>query len=311
MATGDRQLTQGAKQAKKQTEKGRAASLRREAAGQEALSRGLTLGSGALSSGARTAGDAINRYETLASQAIPQYGQAATDAIGLGLEGTLGAWQPLQQSGNQAVDLYSDFQGLNGPEGFARAQAAWEGSPMYNALMGVIGPDSPGIIYQNRLAAQRGNPYNMTDILDFQRANTGQYFNNFMQNYNPLLNQAQNAAGAIGNAYTGAGQNIAGISQNVGQGLAGAYGNAAGLTSDVATGTGAQAANLAGQTAANQAQFYDSAAGRRTQESAQIAGQRQTLGQDLATNASQDQANKTALWTSLLGAAGKVGAAAV
>jgi hypothetical protein len=143
----------------------------------------------------------------------------------------LDLYSPLAQAAGKGAEKYGNFYGLGGQEGFNTAQAEFQASPLYQAM---VGEGSQGQQALDRQAAARGNPYNATDVLKYQGDLAGRYVNDYTAGLRPYLDQQGQYAGAqagiLGNmgnrlygggvaqggmAY-GTGQNISNLAQGIG-----------------------------------------------------------------------------------------------
>ena len=109
-----------------------------------------------------------------------------------------GAWTPLAGQGTAAGSAYADALGLNGAEGNARAQAAFQNNPGYQFQL------QSGLDAIDRGAAARGRVQSGNTLAAEQQyganlANQG--WSNYLTAFNPLLSQqtaaAQGQAGAL------------------------------------------------------------------------------------------------------------------
>jgi hypothetical protein len=127
---------------------------------------------------------------------------------------------------NQGQNAYADYMGLNGPEGSARAVAAFQANPGYQfQLQQGLNSVMANQARTGQLAS--GNTDIALQQMGQNIANQG--WGNFGSMLQPFLNAAGNAATGIAGVDTGLGnainQNYTGLGQGLAQGY-GAIGNA-------------------------------------------------------------------------------------
>jgi hypothetical protein len=239
----------------------------------------------------------------------------------------LGLYQPLSQAANTAYSKYGDFYGTGGQEGFDRAQSDWQSSPLYQSM---VGESSLGQQSLDRQAAQRGNPYNATDTLQYQGQLAGKYLPQYTSDLWRMGGLAPELAGAQSNIYN----NKAGLAQNMGANAANVTGQLGGAAGQMAYGAGGKLADMNIGLGQNLADIYTGTAGRQAgaygqtgqsladlermiaggkagafMDSARLQAAARTGQADtaLATGANMAAANNAAntnTWNALLGAAG-------
>ncbi len=101
------------------------------------------------------------------------------------------AWAPLAGQGAAGANAYADALGLNGPEGNARAQVAFQNNPGYQFQL------QSGLGAIDRAAAARGRVQSGNTLAAEQQygsnlANQG--WSNYLAAFNPLLSQQTAAA---------------------------------------------------------------------------------------------------------------------
>jgi hypothetical protein len=250
----------------------------------------------------------------------------------------LGLYQPLSQAANTAYSKYGDFYGVGGQEGFDRAQSDWQSSPLYQAM---VGESSLGQQALDRQAAQRGNPYNATDTIQYQQQLVGKHLPQYTSDLWRMGGLAPELAGAQSNIYNNKasltqnlGSQAANVTQNTGSNLAQLTGQLGGAAGQMAYGAGGKLADLSTGLGQNLADVYTGTAARQSgaygqtgqsladlermiaggqanayMDSARLQGQARTAQADtsLATGANMAAANNAAntnTWNALLGAAG-------
>ena len=185
-------------------------------------------------------------------QLAAQYGLDANSFLREGYDtGTenynkaIGAYQPLSQLAtkyNQAGDLWLDAQGVNGPEGVARAQAAFPQTPGWALTRDAIDQANA------RRFATSGMYRSGNAVLDLDRATEKSFWET---QYQPWLSGLERAAG-MGGQYTA----------GAAGGEAAGWGNLANLAQQYAGNRVGVAGQVLGQnTAANNLQAQGEAAG--------------------------------------------------
>jgi hypothetical protein len=253
-----------------------------------------------------------------------------TEAEGRGqgyFDQALGLYQPLSQAANTAYNKYGDFYGVGGQEGFDQAQSDWQSSPLYQSM---VGESSLGQQALDRQAAQRGNPYNAADTLQYQGQLAGKYLPQYTSDLWRMGGLAPELAGAQSNIYN----NKAGLAQNMGTAAANVTGQLGGAAGQMAYGAGGKLGDMSTQFGQNLADIYTGTAGRQAgaygqtgqsladlermiaggqanayMDSARLQAGTRGLQADtsLATGANMAAANNQAntnTWNALLGAAG-------
>jgi hypothetical protein len=243
-------------------------------AGRGNLAQGYGAAAGALNAGA---GSALGYLDAGTQGALGQLAQARTDLTAGG-----GAYAPLAALGQKfglGSSLYGDALGLNGPEGAARATAAFQKGPGYQLAL------DQGLDAVNRGRNARGALNSGNTDVDLLKYGTGfadqayQQWMGHLAPYNQLELSATSGA-ASGNA--GINQNVANLGVTGANILSGAGQNKA----NIATGQGNTLADIASK-------YYGGLAGLDTSEGGALAGN--------ATNASNT------INTAALGLAPKIG----
>lgn len=276
-----------------------------------ALNEAQTAGQGYLATGANAAKDYLNQG---AEQALGYIG-SGTDRAAAQYQNALDLYSPLAQAANQAFTNYGNFYGNGGDQGFQTAQQQWQASPLYQAM---VGEQSLGMQALDRQAGARGNPYNGTDVLNYQTQLAGKYLPQYTNDLWKMAGLAPDIAGAqagqygnLANLYNNQGLAQAAIAGNLGQQQAGNVNqlgqnqsnltyNTGNLLSNAYGGTGTQLANTALQTAGALSSAY-------TGFGNNMANIAQNQGQNVAGyNANVTAANNTAnqnMWGAILGLA--------
>lgn len=163
------------------------------------------------------------------------------------LDQALGLYGPLMQQANRGAELYGNFFGLGGQQGFDQAQSDWNASPLYRAM---AGEGSLGVQAINRQATARGNPYAAHDLQAYDDALAGKYLGQYISGLAPYLNQQQQVANAQAGLYgqkanlTGQlGGQAANLTQNAGNNLANLTGQLGGQAANIAYNTGSNLSN--------------------------------------------------------------------
>jgi hypothetical protein len=193
------------------------------------------------------------------------YIDTGTDKAVAALNQGQGYYQPLAERANAAFGRYDDIFGGGGQEGYDRAASDWENS-LYKKSM--TGEGALGVQAINRQSAARGNPYNATDLMEYDDQLAGKWIPQYTSDMWRVAGMAPEIAGAqaglnrdIAGVYGQQGVNKAGIATGTAGRLAdtgmwGASGAAGTLTN-----TGNQLSNLAMQQGQNNAQYYQNAYG--------------------------------------------------
>lgn len=276
-----------------------------------ALNQAQEAGQGYLTQGANAAKDYYNQG---AEQALGYLG-SGTDKAASQYQNALDLYTPLANAANQAFTNYGNFYGNGGQQGFDTAQAQWQASPLYKAM---VGEQSLGMQALDRQAGARGNPYNGTDVLDYQTQLAGRYLPQYTSDLWRMAGLAPEIAGAqagqygnLANLYNNQGLAQAAIAGNLGQQQAGnanqlgqnqqqlAYNTGTQLAGQYG-GTGTQLANAqlgtGGALANAYTGFGNNMANIATQQGQNVAGY----------NANVTAANNTAnqnMWGAILGLA--------
>lgn len=189
-------------------------------------------------------GDAAEEAAAKNAALYQQYGQQATQALDTALpkstgaiESAIGAYTPLGDLGTKygkGSDLYMDAQGINGPEGIARARTAFQTSPGYQFQL------EQGIDAINRSGVARGAATGNI-LTEAQRYGSGladQEYNNWLARLGVFIPQEASAVGgaasgraagygALGSLYQTDALNRSNIFGNVAGGTAGSNTQAA------------------------------------------------------------------------------------
>ena len=181
------------------------------------------------SAGKQAGADQIAGIQQGKDEATAAFGQGR-DALTTDYAKGLQEWDPVTKTANQGESAYADAMGLNGPEGSARAQAAFRTDPSYQFKL------SQGLAAAKAQAAKNGTSMSggqLIDLNNYAQGTADQGWNNYIQGLSPFLGQATTAAGArsgidtgLGNAinasYTNQGQLDYGADTSIGKAQAGA-----------------------------------------------------------------------------------------
>ena len=150
----------------------------------------------------RTGLTAFNTNADAAKGDITQYyGQAANP------------WQQNFATASQGTRAYADAMGLNGPEGNARAVAAFQNNPGYQFGLTQL----MNAVQARNQAAGSGNSGNaMLDLLKQGKGYFDTNWNTYTGNLQPYLNYSTQGAQGLSNVYTGEGTQLAGVDVNKG-----------------------------------------------------------------------------------------------
>src|SRR5262245_10430280 len=170
-------------------------------------------------------------------------------ALGGGVAGATGAYDPLAGAasrwgvlGQNTGTMSADALGLNGPEGVARAQAAFQASPGYQFRLGQ-GLDAIARTANAGGMAASGNT--LAEAQRFGQGLAGQEFNNWLTN---LANREQLYGGLERGALTDTATGRAQAALTGGTGGANIFTGTAGRLSDLLSGYGRGAADIYGTT---------------------------------------------------------------
>lgn len=213
-----------------------------------------------------TAADALYGGQNLASGAISGSVDPALAALRGGVTGVEGAYNPLLTAAGQygsfgtpSAQMIADANGVNGPEGIARAQAAFHTSPGYSFQLG------QGIDAATRSANASGVAAGGNTLAELTRYGQGvanQDYGNWLTRlqqqsslYSPLEANVLSAYGqGVGNARLTGGTGAANILTGTGKSLADLYSGTGGTAANLYANSGNTLANLAaggGTAAAN------------------------------------------------------------
>ena len=181
------------------------------------------------SAGKQAGADQIAGIQQGKDEATAAFGQGR-DALTTDYAKGLQEWDPVTKTANQGESAYADAMGMNGPEGSARAQAAFRTDPSYQFKL------TQGLAAAKAQAAKNGTSMSGGQLIDLQNQAQGtadQGWQNYIQGLSPFLGQATTAAGArsgidtgLGNAmnasYTNQGQLDYGADTSIGKAQAGA-----------------------------------------------------------------------------------------
>ncbi len=260
------------------------------------ISKGEKRATAALAAAEEKGTAALQSGQTQGIEAIQgAVDQGRTDLTG-GKQEALGYYEPLAQAANKGSELYGNFYGLGGAEGQQQAQQNWQGSPLYQSM---VGEASLGQQALDRQAHSRGNPYNGADTLQYQGQLAGRYLNDYTSGLRPYLDQGMNIANNQANIAYGTGQNLSNLGMQGGLGQSNVY-----------TGTGSNIANLAQGIGTTQATGVNMPAGMGRAQVQQNMGQTEAdmYGNIVAANNTANQ-NKWGAINAAIGAAGKIGSA--
>jgi hypothetical protein len=190
--------------------------------------------------GQQAAADQIAALENAKGDITSAYGSGRQDLSTNYAKG-LQEWDPVYNTANRGEAAYADMMGLNGPEGNARALAAFRNDPGYQFRL------KQGLGAANAAAAKSGNLMSggqMIDLNNYAQGVADQGWGNYAQRLSPFLGQATTAAGARSGIDTGLGNQL--NANWMGQGT-----NLAGL--DTAEGKARAGGDLAGYDASKNA----------------------------------------------------------
>lgn len=218
---------------------------------------GVTTARGDVSGALPPALAALYRGQDLGAAALGGGTDQSLADLRSGVTNAVGAYSPLMTAatsyggyGDNAARMYSDALGLNGPEGIARATAAFQTSPGYDwtkdqAIQGAVRGANVGggafggntLDAVTRLASNLGNQeYGSWLDRTLKQA----------QLYSPLQVDALKAYGSgAGNAYLTGGTGTANIRTGAAKSLADLYSGTGANAANLYTGTGKSLADLA------------------------------------------------------------------
>jgi hypothetical protein len=154
-----------------------------------------------------------------------QYG-AGRNALETDYAKGLAPWTQQFAYAGQGQNTLADALGMNGPEGNARAQAAFQNNPGYQFQL-QQGDNS--VLANAARTGQLASGNTDIDLEKFAQGLAGTSWNNYVNSLQPFLGAGQSAAGGIAGVNTGLGnainQNYTGLGQGLAQGY-GAIGNA-------------------------------------------------------------------------------------
>lgn len=229
-----------------------------QAGGLAALGSGTTNATGAINTGVATARDDISRNVNNALGALYGGSGVASDALSRGMTSGLGAlysgvgtatgaYAPLNQAamaayglGNTSSTMSADALGLNGPEGVARARAAFQTGPGYDFS---LNQGLESIARNANAAGMLASGNQLRESQTYGQGLANQEWNNWLQNVMGLgKDYTSLGLGALGTAAGG----ISNAALTGGTGAANLYSGTAGRLADLISGTGRTAAGIYG-----------------------------------------------------------------
>ena len=165
------------------------------------------------SAGKKAATDQIAGINQGKDEATAAFGQGR-DALTTDYAKGLSEWDPVTKTANEGESAYADAMGLNGPEGSARAQAAFRTDPSYQFKL------SQGLAAAKAAAAKSGTTNSggaMIDLNNYAQGTADQGWQSYIGGLQPFLGQATTAAGARSGIDTGLGNAINASYTNQGQ----------------------------------------------------------------------------------------------
>jgi hypothetical protein len=149
-----------------------------------------------------------------------QYGQGR-GALTTDYAAALAPWTQQSAYAGRGQNTLADALGLNGPEGNARATAAFQNNPGYQFS---LDQGLNSVLAKNAQAGNLASGNTTLDELKFAQGLAGQNWQNYVGNLNPFLGAGQGAAGGIAGVNTGLGNQVNANYTGLGQGLAQGYG---------------------------------------------------------------------------------------
>lgn len=219
---------------------------------QQMLNQGKNEAFGYLDQGRSAATGYLNQnndiYNNVYNKASGLLGAAYDRADGA-VQSSKDQWQPFYDTGVQANNAYADAMGLNGAEGRARASQSFQTGPGYEFAR------AQGLDSIQRSAAARGglaSGNTSVDLMKYANGLAAQTYDNWLNQFNPLMqNGMQAAQGRAQSDQLAAqlaaarGESLAGLQTSLGDRLAGTNISLADLESGIA----GSKPNLAYQTA--------------------------------------------------------------
>lgn len=155
-------------------------------------------------SGQKAAADQIAGINQGKDEATAAFGQGR-DALTTDYAKALSPYTTNFNVANKGQDALADAMGMNGPEGSARATAAFQANPAYKFQL------QQGLDASKAAAAKSGftgSGNAMIDLNNYAQGQANQGWNQYTQNLQPFLGAANNAAGGIAGVNTGLGNAI-------------------------------------------------------------------------------------------------------
>jgi hypothetical protein len=163
------------------------------------------------------------KYTQQGNEALEGGADKAYGFQDVGQAGAIGAFQPLQQAGQQGMDAYWNL--LQNPDSIYDSE-------LYKSR------EAAGLDAINRGANARGmlaSGNNTQDQLDYMRQGGLDYFNTLAGKYQPYFGLGQQAASGIAGAYSGTAANKANIATGTASGINSNYNNLGQASSDMYT----------------------------------------------------------------------------
>ncbi len=129
------------------------------------------------SAGKQAGADQIAGIQKGKDEATAAFGQGR-DALTTDYAKGLQEWDPVTKTANQGESAYADAMGLNGPEGSARAQAAFRTDPSYQFKL------TQGLAAAKAQAAKNGTSMSggqLIDLNNYAQGTADQGWNNYIR----------------------------------------------------------------------------------------------------------------------------------
>lgn len=139
--------------------------------------------------------------------AIAQGQAQATKDLSTGLNQATGSYtagllpsQTNYANSQAGVTALNNALGLNGAAGSAAATQAFESSPGYQAILD-LGSDN--VLRHQAATGQLASGATDVDLQNLGQTTADQYYQQYVQNLQPYMTEAQNSANTIGSLYSG------------------------------------------------------------------------------------------------------------
>jgi hypothetical protein len=168
--------------------------------------------------GQKAAQDQITAINQGKQDLAQQYGLGRQD-ITTNYAAALDPWTKQMAYAGRGQDALADALGMNGPEGSARAVAAFQNDPGYNFAMG---QGNNAVLANAARTGSLASGNTNIDLTKFAQGLANQQYGNYVNRLQPFLGAGQTAAGGVAGVNMGQGNALAGLDTGLGNALYGA-----------------------------------------------------------------------------------------